>query len=390
MIASVLFLASLALVAYAFAGYPLLAAIRARIAPRPVRRAPFRPNVAIVIVAHNAAPVLARKIESCLAQDYPPERLRVLVASDGSDDATCATVMRFPPDRVQLLAFPHRRGKAACLNDAVAACAEDYLVLTDARQVLEPSAVERLLANFADEDVGAASGELVFEREGMTDVGAGLDAYWRYEKWLRRCESAIHSTVGVTGALYAIRRGCFRPIPAGTILDDVLVPMNVVAQGRRVVFEDGAIAWDRPSTDLAQERTRKVRTLAGNFQLLRLRPALLLPWSHPIALQFVSHKTARLAAPFALALAFAANLWLLNEGPFWQAMLGAQVAGYGCAWIGAMWPRTRRFAPVRLAATFASLNWYVVLGLVEYLTNPGAHLWKGRPVAAEADEARRA
>jgi cellulose synthase/poly-beta-1,6-N-acetylglucosamine synthase-like glycosyltransferase len=367
---------ALAALAYTFAGYALLVAVWAKLAPRPVRRAAFQPRVAIVIVVHNGAAVIGRKVRTCLEQDYPPGKLRVLVASDGSSDATCAVVEALGDARVELLAFPRRRGKAACLNDAVARCAEEVIVFTDARQPLDPLALRHLLANLGDADVGAVSGQLVFERDDMTAFGEGLDAYWRHEKFLRRTEGRIHSAVGVTGALYALRRECFRELPADTVLDDLLIPMNVVLQGRRVVFEDHALVFDRSSRDGREERSRKVRTLAGNFQLVSRHPGLLSPWRNPIALQFASHKLMRLAAPLALAVALVANVALAGEGPWFAAMLALQLAGYGCAALGMLWPRANGLRPVKLANAFLTLNWFVVLGFVEFVSNRRAHLWK--------------
>src|SRR3954463_11113989 len=170
-----LFLVSLLVLAYTFAGYPLLLAAWAKVRPRAVRKGPHAPNVAIVVVVHNGEAFLARKIASCLAQDYPAGRLRVVVVSDGSTDRTEAIVAGVEDARVSLLAFPARRGKAACVNDAVARCSEEVLVMTDVRQPLDPHAVRRLLENLADPEVGAVSGVLMHRREGMTHYGEGLD-----------------------------------------------------------------------------------------------------------------------------------------------------------------------------------------------------------------------
>jgi biofilm PGA synthesis N-glycosyltransferase PgaC len=380
------FLGSLAALAYTFAGYPLLLALWARISSRPVKRSPVEPNVVIVVAVHNGANLIERKIATCLQQDYPAERLRILIASDGSDDRTHEIVTSLNHDRVDLLPFPARRGKAACLNDAIATCSEDILVLTDARQAMHPQAVRRLIENFADPAIGAVSGQLEFEREGITDFGEGIDAYWRYEKFLRRTESSIHSSVGVTGAIYALRRICFRPVPAETILDDVLIPMNTVAQGYRVIFENDAIAYDRPSRDAAQEKVRKVRTLAGNFQLLAAYPWLLAPWRNPIWLQFVSHKLMRLLAPLAMAVALLANAILAADpagGVLSRLTFAAQLAAYALAFLGLTSTAANRLRPVKLASAFLSLNWFVVLGFFEFLSNRNAHLWQNHQQSAD-------
>jgi len=373
-----LFWALLALLFYTFFGYPLLLKAWARWRPRPTRRAPIEPRVAVVIVAYNEEARILRKIATCRAQDYPAALMHIVVVSDGSTDRTNALVSELGDPGVTLVARPQRRGKAACLVDGVRACAEPFIVFTDARQALHPQAVRRLLSNFADDAVGVVSGELVFHTEGQSGFGQGVDAYWAYEKFIRKQEAAVASVVGATGALYAIRRELFTEIPPETILDDVLIPMNVVLQGKRVLFEGGAVAYDQPSSEVAQERVRKIRTLAGNFQLLALRPALLHPLRNPIFVQFVSHKVLRLLAPLAMALLLGLNLLLARGSSFFSLCLTGQGLLYGLALLGAWWPAARRWRAVRLPTTFVLLNWFVVLGLLEYLSNKQAHLWKSK------------
>ena len=341
------------------------------------------PTVTVIVPTYNRAGPLADTLTHLSAQDYPADRLRVIVASDGSTDATEAIVRGFDPARVGLLAFAAPRGKAACLNDAIAACDEEVLVLTDARQRLDPDAVRHLVSDLADPQVGAVGGELVFEGVDAGGFAGGVGAYWRYETFIRRSQAAVHSSPGVSGALYALRRSCFRPIPANTILDDVAIPMQAVLQGKRVAFDGRARAYDTPSTDARQERRRKVRTLAGNFQLLTLYPQLLLPWRNPIAFPFVSHKVLRLAAPWAMAGALAANVLLAPRAPGYAALLAAQAAFYALALAGTLIPASGRWIAFRLPATFVALNGFALLGLVEFATNRNAHLWRaGTGVAA--------
>ena len=182
----IVLVAALALLVYTYVGYPSLIWALARSFPRAVHRRAYEPRVAVIIVAHNEAARIVRKLDSCIALDYPKENLRILVASDGSDDETNERVTVYADRGVTLLAFPVRRGKAACLNDAVAGCDDEIVVFTDVRQRLDAYAIRFLAENFADPSVGAASGELVFETEGMTEFGEGVDAYWRYEKFIRR------------------------------------------------------------------------------------------------------------------------------------------------------------------------------------------------------------
>lgn len=384
-----LFWAALALLAYTFVGYPLLIAARARFAPRPVKRVPLSPTdapaVAVVVVAYNEAQRIEAKIATLRAQNYRQDKLRIVIATDGSTDGTPDIVARAARHDagITLLAMPVRRGKAACLNDAVAACSEAIIVFNDTRQMLNPDAVRSLVENFADPEVGAVSGELVFSLDGATAFGGGVDAYWRYETFLRRNEALAHSVPGATGALYALRASAFRPIPAGTILDDVAIPMHAALAGLRVVFDGRAQAFDRPADSPQQERLRKVRTLAGNYQLIAQMPALLSPLRNPIWLAFVSHKLLRLIAPFAMMAMFAAGAVLAAQSIAQAAFFGAQLLFYAAALAVLRWPVLGRLKLARIASAFVMLNWFAVLGLVQFVLRREGHLWTtAAPTAA--------
>ena len=373
--------ASLLLLAYTYVGYPLLIALWARWRPRPVARGPAQPSVALIVVAYNEEGRIRDKLDTCLAQDYPADKLRIVIATDGSTDATGRIVRGYAERRVTLLAFPSRRGKAACLNDAAAACDEEILVFTDARQALNPGAVSALVENFADAGIGAVSGELVFVRDEMSQFAQGVDAYWLYEKFIRQREARVHSAPGVTGALYAIRRRCFSPIPAQTILDDVAIPMQVVRAGLRVIFESRAQAFDRASQVPAQEKIRKVRTLAGNYQLMAQMPWVISPFANPIFVQFVSHKALRLVAPFAMLALLLASAALAVESRAFALFLAFQLLGYAAPFIGQAAPALGRLRIVKIASAFVLLNWYAVLGLFQFLANREGHLWQTRAAA---------
>jgi biofilm PGA synthesis N-glycosyltransferase PgaC len=373
--ADFLFAFSSVALAYTYLGYPALIWVLARLFPRSVSRGADQPRVVVVIVVHNEASRILRKLESCCALNYPSDKFRILVVSDGSDDATNETVAAFPDPRVSLLAFSRRRGKAACLNDAVASCGEDIIVLTDARQRLDAGALSCLVENFADSRVGAVSGDLIFDADGLTQFGDGVDTYWRYEKFIRKQESRLHSTVGVTGALYALRREAFRAIPENTILDDVLIPMNAAMSGLRVVFETGAKAYDRPSSDAQQEKRRKVRTLAGNVQLLASNGRFLVPGRNPLFFQLVSHKVLRLLAPFFMLTLAVTNIQLARKDALYTLALIGQMLAYGAAGAGIAVPSSGRWKAVRVASAFLLLNWFAVLGILEFLSNPRPQLW---------------
>ncbi len=361
---------SLAGVGYIYAGYPLAVWTLGRLKGRSPSRGEWTGPLSIVVAACNEAHRLPAKLDSLFASDAADRIREVLIGSDGSDDDTPRVVASYPDRRVQLVSFARRRGKAAVLNDLVPQCQSDVVVLTDARQLLEPTALSRLTANFADPSVGVVSGELML-RTSQTDTTAarGMGAYWTYEKIIRKSESRFRGVPGATGALYAIRRELFRPIPEETLLDDVVIPMQAVEQGARCLLEPGAIAWDIPSQSTAQESIRKRRTIAGAAQLIVRQPRWLLPWRNPLWWEYVSHKLARLASPLLLVVLLAANALLLAGETglppvVYAVLLAAQAVLYLAALTG--WGLSRRghCAPlVGTALMFVALNLTTVLAL---------------------------
>lgn len=371
-----LFWSAIALVIYTYIGYPVQLWLTSRLLPKPVLRGSQTPEVVMIVVGHNEAHRIEAKIRTCLNQNYPADKLTVLVVSDGSTDRTHDIVNGFNDARVQLLACPTRRGKAACLNDGVAHTQAPIIVFTDARQRLHSQAVAKLVANFSDPSIGAVSGELEFEHDDGTPFAEGIGAYWLYEKFIRNREALTGSVVGVTGALYAIRRQCFNPIPAETILDDVAIPMLAAMQGWRVSFESGAMAYDAPSSDAAKEKIRKVRTLAGNFQLISLFEGLLNPLRNPLWGRFVAHKMLRLACPAALLIALLSHSVLAWAEPgFYRWTWFLHVAGYIALLAALMIPSLQASKVLRLGVTFAHLNVFVVLGFLSFMTQKQSHLW---------------
>jgi poly-beta-1,6-N-acetyl-D-glucosamine synthase len=351
---AIVFWVSLGLILYVYAGYPLVLAAWARVRRRagPVVERPL-PPVSIVIAARNEAARLPARLDNLLALDYPPDRLEIIVVSDGSTDETREIVARYGGDEshhaptVQLVESG-RRGKAAALNAGVAAARHDVLVFADARQRFARDALRWLMAPLADPEVGGVSGELVLDCEGgasESTVGDGVGAYWRYEKWLRARESAIDSMLGATGAIYTLRRACWHPLPERTILDDVLAPMRAVLDGWRVVFEPGARAFDLTAPNARAESQRKKRTLAGNYQLLALEPRLLVPGVNRVWLQYVSHKIGRLFVPWALLALFIASLTLAGSSPVYLVAALAQTLFYGMAVYGAYLERRSAARP---------------------------------------------
>ncbi len=370
-----LFWVSVAVVVYVYAGYPLLVAAWARVAGTPPRRAASVrrwPSISIVVAARNEAARLPARVANLLTLPYPGSR-EIIVVSDGSTDDTRAALAPFA-GQVRLIELTPG-GKPRALNAGVAASTGEILVFADARQRFEERALVELVAAFDDESVGGVTGELMLDCEDAngdsSSIGEGVGLYWRYEKWLRRNESLVRSTLGATGAIYALRRSVWQPLPPETLLDDVLAPMRAVLAGHRIVFEERARAFDRAAPDAAAESRRKTRTLAGNYQVLLLEPRLLIPVVNPVWLQYVSHKIGRLVVPWALVAALATSATLVSASWLFAAAFVLQLCFYGLAAVGG-WLVTAeplRRARVlgkqtRVAYTFVMMNYAAVAGLL--------------------------
>ena len=276
--------------------YPLALEFVARRA-LPVRPAPILPTVTVLLPVHNGAPWLRRKLESILELDYPPDLLQIVVVSDGSGDETDAIAGAFPTRGVELVRIP-RGGKALALNAGLERATGEILFYTDVRQTLDPGGLRHLVSFFADPTVGVVSGELVI-RQGKSTAEQNTGLYWKYEKWIRRRHSRIDSVTGATGCIYTMRRSLAVPLPPKTLLDDVYLPMAAFFQGYRVLWSDGAKAFDYP-TPLDAEYRRKVRTQAGIYQVIGFFPALLNPFRNRMWFHFCSHRVGRLLLPFFL------------------------------------------------------------------------------------------
>ena len=320
------------LIAYTYAGYAAWLWLRARVRPWPVRRGPHQLSVSILMAVRNEELVLPQKLRNLFELDYPAELRQIVVASDGSTDRTEVILREHAGDsRFCAVLSQLAEGKASSLNHGLEMCQGEVVLFTDARQKIEPGALRLLVENFADPEVGAVSGELMLGDPAHGEKEHGVGLYWRIEKRIRELESASGSVVGATGALYAVRRELVTPIPEGTILDDVYIPMQVVRQGKRVVWDGRARAWDRPSVDQGQEFSRKVRTLSGNYQLLQLAPWLLSS-SNPIRFEYVSHKLLRLAVPFALLAMLVSAVFIPQM--LYRVLLIAQLSFYALALLG--------------------------------------------------------
>jgi biofilm PGA synthesis N-glycosyltransferase PgaC len=370
----------LVLIIYCFFGYPLLLVIAGTLFNRPVNKSPIVPSISIVISVWNEEDVIERKIQNLLGLDYPPEKMEILIGSDGSDDRTNAIVQSIKDPRLILIERNQRRGKMATINELVAAAKHEVIVFNDARQEIAKDALRRLAANLADPAVGCVSGELVFhKREGAT--AKGINLYWEYEKFMRDYEARIHSMLGATGAIYAIRKELFAPVPPDTVLDDMYIPFKIIEKGLRAVFESEAHAYDHVADNPKEEYRRKTRTLYGNFQIFGKFIHLFNPFQSPVAIQFFSHKFLRVVVPFLMVALLLINAVLLGE-PLYNWIMLLQILFYAMAGVGA-WGRNRKIGMLHyvnkvcyIPYVFCLLNFSVFIGFWRFIHSKQEATWQ--------------
>jgi cellulose synthase/poly-beta-1,6-N-acetylglucosamine synthase-like glycosyltransferase len=255
----IVFWAAVALVAYTYAGYPLLLALAARLR-RPPRWPEHTPSLTLIIAAYNEEAVLAAKLRDTLTLHYPADLLQVMVAADGSDDATAAIAASFAP-RVEVLHRPERAGKMAAINRAMEQARGEVVVFSDANNRYLPDALREMARPFADPRVGAVTGRKTVAAEDGLGYSEGL--YWRYESKIRTWETRLGCCVGVNGEIFAIRRSLFRPAPPGVVNDDAWMAMEVIKAGLDVVYNPRAVSVERVSPTAADEARRRAGPTPG-------------------------------------------------------------------------------------------------------------------------------
>lgn len=364
---------ALLIVVYTYIVYPVLIGLAARLLGKMNRHDGLENrSVTIVMAALNEESLITRRLSE-LSQLLASSPLsgEIIVVSDGSTDETASRARKFTSDWLRVVELPKNLGKAAALNVGCQAARNEILVFADVRQSWAKDTLEQLVENFSDPRVGAVSGDLVVASSSGVMAGVGL--YWRFEKWLRRQESRLHSTLGVSGSICAVRRELFKPIPQGTILDDMYWPIQVVRQGFRVVHDEGALAFDHLPDRPREEFRRKVRTLSGNFQLVARLPWVLSPWRNPIWFQFLSHKLCRLAVPWALLVLLISSF--ISHGFFYQTVFWSEILLSVLALVGIRRWFGSRLPLASLAASFLILNAAAWLAFWVWITGRAPRSW---------------
>jgi biofilm PGA synthesis N-glycosyltransferase PgaC len=348
----VIFWVSFLGIAYTYVGYALIIALLARWRPHPVIKDDISPSVTMLVAAYNEEDFIGAKIENALALDYPPEKLEVVVVTDGSTDRTNEIVASYADRGVHLLYEPERGGKPAALIRAFPLTHGEVVVFSDANCYFAEGSLRKLVRSFADPQVGGVGGAKRMFGEGEGGgTGPGESLYWRYESCLKAHDSAVSSVMGVPGEIWAARRSAYVHSDPDSYIEDFVASLRMVEAGWRVVFEPEALAFEEASPSLRAEWTRRTRMSAGGWQSLAQLPGMLRHENKLLTFQYISHRMLRwLVTPSLFLLLFVANLGLVSS-PLYASILGVQLAFYTLACVG--WFLAARGRRVRwLAAPF--------------------------------------
>ena len=366
---------SIAVLAYIYAGYPLLVLTLGRLFPRRVLQGPALPTVTAIIAAYNEGQHIESKLHNILTLDYPPDRLDVIVASDASSDETDRIVGQFSATNVRLLRVDGRQGKTACQNAAAAAATGEVLLFTDATTALDDKSLRAIVRNFQDSQVGCVAGRLVYVTQGDDATGRGGTSYWGYETALRMAESALGSLIGVSGCLYAVRRSAYRPI-SPELISDFVIAMDMREQGLRTVLEPAAVCIEETLDRADRELSMRIRVGLRSLSALATRRRFLNPLHYGLfAWQLWSHKLLRYLSPLFVMLALVTNIALALQGRH-ELLMALQAAALGAGMIGFL--PGRLFRHSRLMAQpyyFLLTNVASAISLVRFLRGERVVTW---------------
>jgi cellulose synthase/poly-beta-1,6-N-acetylglucosamine synthase-like glycosyltransferase len=381
---SIIFVLSLTLVFYNYAGYAIIIGclnfLRKKRSKDTSEDRSFFPTVSFIVAAYNEEDFIEKKVRNSLEQDYPADKIEFIFITDGSTDGTPSIVARYP--HIRLLHQSGRHGKSAAVNRAVDSAQNDILIFSDANAMLNKEAVGNMVRHYRDSRIGGVAGEKkVMALEGAVDeTGAGEGLYWKYESLLKRMDARFYSVVGAAGELFSVRREHYQHLSPDIILDDFVLSLQIAQKGYRIAYEPDAYAMELPSISLKEERKRKVRISAGGFQSIVLLWPLLLFWRQPrLSFLYISHRVLRWTlSPLCLILAFVSNIILClsgQAGVYW-GFLVLQLLFYAMAAVASLMPAAKRPSLLKLPYYFTFMNVSVVWGFFRFLRGRQSGVWE--------------
>ncbi len=373
----IVFWVSLAGLAYVYAGYPLLVYLVSLAFPRSLKKGEIEPAVTVLITAFNEEAAIRAKIENTLKLDYPADKLEIMVASDGSTDATDEIVKEFADRGVKLFRQEGRVGKTETQNNAVARATGEIVLFSDATTEYESDVLRKLLPAFADETVGCVAGRLIYVDDASTNVGKGARSYWNYETFIKSAESGACSLIGASGCLYAVRRSAYVAMYAEAC-SDFLVCTMLYRQGMRSVFEPSAVCFEDTNQRPSDEMQMRVRVISQTYTDLWRNLDMLNPLrSGFYAIELISHKVLRYAVPIMLLALFVSNALLAELSIFFSVIFAAQVLFYSMALLGWVLEKLGvrlRFLVIPLYFVLANLA--SVIAFVKFVSGERVSTWE--------------
>jgi cellulose synthase/poly-beta-1,6-N-acetylglucosamine synthase-like glycosyltransferase len=332
------------------------------------------PQVAIIIAAYNEEKHIEQRLKNLLNLDYPKDRYKIYIGSDGSDDAMTEIIQAFESERVVCLDFKARRGKAAVLNDIMARVKEPLVVFSDANTEFAPDDLRKLVRHFADPKVGAVCGELFIRVQDGSNNQDSL--YWRIERMLKFYEGRLGGLLGANGANYAIRRELFVLLPPDTITDDFTIVMNIAAEGRKIIYDAEAMAYELEAPSIAAELTRRIRIGMGNYQAFFRLLEFMNPLAGICVFTYISHKVLRWFVPHLLCIALLTSVLLYDVG-WYAALFWMQICGYAACYMLYVsckyWNAPRRLLfPIFIM----TMNLAFAIGFIRYLKGGSSGIWQ--------------
>ncbi len=375
-VAQVLFWISVSVLFYVYIGYPALLGFLALFRRRPQREPGYCPSLSVLIAAYNEEASIGRKIRETLAAEYPAGKLEIIVVSDGSTDRTDEIVKSFAGSRVRLLRITDRRGKTHAQNEGAKECRNEVIVFSDATTVYHPKALLYLACNYEDPRVGAVSGRYkYFDPEGQSPTGWGSIVFWNYENLIKKLQSRIWTITGCSGCIYSVRRDLYTPLD-DDVISDLVQPLHVVKKGRRVIFEDRALAYEETTKSAGEEFGMRVRVVTRGIRGVLSVPELLEPWKHGWAsFQLLSHKVLRWMVPFFLILLFASSALLANRSAI-RCLFLLQALFYVFGLLSVLVPLHRQWKPLGVPLYFCTLNAAALFSVIELFRGRKYVVWE--------------
>jgi cellulose synthase/poly-beta-1,6-N-acetylglucosamine synthase-like glycosyltransferase len=363
-----------ALVFYTYIAYPMLVMAASKLWPKPVRKREIYPRVSLIVSAYNEAKTIRAKLENALESTYPKDRLEIIVVADGSSDTSPAIVAEYADCGIKLLYEPERRGKVAAMNRAAPFSSGEILLFSDANTVYPPAALEKLVRNFHDPEVGGVSGRKILIEDVNRDATRGETAYWSYETNLKMAESLLGSIPTADGEIFALRRALFQTIPADIVHDDMYLTMSIVAAGYRVVFESEATSAEKASITLWDEFHLKVRYSSAGYQIFSRFRRMFFPPRSWFAVRCVSHKLLRWLVPLFLLGALLSSS--LISTPFYRLAAVVQIVFYLLAVAGGALNRRVTNPVLYFALYFSLMNTAALYGFMRHFFHGDTSLWR--------------